>query len=435
MSALKSIFTFIITCLGFAASAQNAIGYENISIAQGLSQGMVFATLQDQEGFIWVATKNGLNRYDGYSFKVFTNDPYNSNSLSSNTVTALFEDSKGRIWAGTENAGLNIYDKKSTQFYRIANRADDASSLSGNRIRNSIVETNDGKILVPAEDAGFNVVTIPVNFFEKKIKPVIIRLSLPGNEPVYGIGKDNTGTIWISSYTNKVYRFDPGNNTFVLFSNHQFYNNGYETEDGGLWINNNFFLWDGANAIPLFDSVKIKAGNLLLRSKPEPWIDFHEELFHYDISSCEPGKPIQWNYGPHLTRDSKVLFPFLIDRSGLLWVGTKGYGLRKYNIASRRFKPQAPARALLKGRPKDHYSLKFVRVEPYVIPKRSLTGDNRERVDTRVLQVIYAIDSPDSRLYVGQQLDVFIDTSSPPTEPSSEPTSPKPSLAPVAEVP
>ena len=310
MSALKSILIFVIACLGLTASAQNATGYESISIAQGLSQGMVFATLQDKEGFIWVATKNGLNRYDGYGFKVFTNDPYNSNSLSSNTVTALFEDSRGLIWAGTQNAGLNVYDKKSEQFYRVINSANDASSLSGNRIRNSIVETNDGKILVPAEDAGFNVITVPANFFENKTAPVIVRLSLPGNEQVYGIGKDKTGTVWISSYTNKVYRFDPENNTFVLFSNDRFYNNGYATEDGGLWINNNFFLWDGANVVPLFDTAKIKAGNLLLKSKNEPWIDFHEELFYYNISKWEPGKPIQWDYDLHLAKDSKVLFPF-----------------------------------------------------------------------------------------------------------------------------
>ena len=108
--------------------------------------------------------------------------------------------------------------------------------------------------------------------------------------------KTITGTVWISSYTNKVYRFDPVNNTFDLFNNYRFYNNGYATEDGGLWINNNFFLWDGTNVVPLFDTAKIKAGNLLMKSKNEPWIDFHEELFYYDISKWEPGKPIQWDY-------------------------------------------------------------------------------------------------------------------------------------------
>jgi HlyD family secretion protein len=76
-----------------------------------------------------------------------------------------------------------------------------------------------------------------------------------------------------------------------------------------------------------------------------------------------------------------------------------------------RFIPDAPARATLKGQSADFFPLKFVRIEPYVVPKKSLTGDNTERVDTRVLQVIYAIDATGKRLFVGQQLDVFIDAS------------------------
>jgi HlyD family secretion protein len=74
-----------------------------------------------------------------------------------------------------------------------------------------------------------------------------------------------------------------------------------------------------------------------------------------------------------------------------------------------RFKPGAPARAALRGDPHQEFPLTFVRVEPYVIPKKSLTGDNTERVDTRVLQVIYAVGASDRPIYVGQQLDVFID--------------------------
>jgi HlyD family secretion protein len=74
-----------------------------------------------------------------------------------------------------------------------------------------------------------------------------------------------------------------------------------------------------------------------------------------------------------------------------------------------RFVPNSTARATLKGQPEVSFPLSFVRIEPYVVPKKSLTGDNTERVDTRVLQVIYAIDRGDRRLFVGQQLDVFID--------------------------
>jgi hypothetical protein len=78
-----------------------------------------------------------------------------------------------------------------------------------------------------------------------------------------------------------------------------------------------------------------------------------------------------------------------------------------------RFVTDAPARATLKGQPDEWFPLKFVRVEPYVIPKKSLTGDNTERVDVRVLQVIYAIDTKGKRLFVGQQLDVFVDATPP----------------------
>ncbi len=68
---------------------------------------------------------------------------------------------------------------------------------------------------------------------------------------------------------------------------------------------------------------------------------------------------------------------------------------------------------MLRGDTRQEYPLTFVRVEPYVIPKKSLTGDNTERVDTRVLQVIYAIESGRDRVYVGQQVDVFIQSATP----------------------
>ncbi len=79
------------------------------------------------------------------------------------------------------------------------------------------------------------------------------------------------------------------------------------------------------------------------------------------------------------------------------------------------YRPGVRAVATLKGRPSVRFELEYVKVEPYVIPKRSLTGDNAERVDTRVLQAIYAL--PDARpvpLYVGQQMDVYFEATPPP---------------------
>ncbi|MFM7561577.1 MAG: HlyD family efflux transporter periplasmic adaptor subunit, partial [Planctomycetota bacterium] len=73
-----------------------------------------------------------------------------------------------------------------------------------------------------------------------------------------------------------------------------------------------------------------------------------------------------------------------------------------------RFLQGAPATAMVRGDLQHSIDLDFVRVEPFVIPKQSLTGQNTERVDTRVLQVIYAIRNVDRSIFVGQQVDVFI---------------------------
>ena len=74
-----------------------------------------------------------------------------------------------------------------------------------------------------------------------------------------------------------------------------------------------------------------------------------------------------------------------------------------------RFTRTASARAVVRGQPRLEYPLRFVRVEPFVVPKKSLTGDTTERVDTRVLQVIYAVEGEPKSLYVGQQMDVFVE--------------------------
>ncbi|MGQ9896390.1 MAG: HlyD family secretion protein [Acidobacteriota bacterium] len=78
-------------------------------------------------------------------------------------------------------------------------------------------------------------------------------------------------------------------------------------------------------------------------------------------------------------------------------------------INAARVKPNLKATASLKGDATKRVDLEFVRIDPYILPKRSLTGDNAERVDVRVLQVIYRFKPPAFPVYVGQQMDVFID--------------------------
>ena len=339
LTTLGAILFFLAFFGGNQAFAQKASAFQSISTDQGLSQGMIFDLLQDKEGFIWVATKNGLNRYDGYSFKVFSNDPYNPQTLSSNTIVKLFEDSKGRIWVATEDAGLNIYDKKSGKFYRITHRLSNATSLSGNSIR-LIEELPDGRILVAVAGAGLNVIQLPVDYFEKGTTPVITRLTLPGNTDVYGIGKEQNNTMWIGGMDGTVYRFEPSKNSFVKLANGQLLNNGNLTNDSTIFINTNLLLFNGKNIIPLFDERKYAAGNIIFRPREKLWENHHREIYFYDVSKWEKGQPVKWDLQFHT--DKRILYPFMIDRSGMLWSGSMGYGLRKYNTSFNKFKAQVP---------------------------------------------------------------------------------------------
>jgi signal transduction histidine kinase/DNA-binding response OmpR family regulator/ligand-binding sensor domain-containing protein len=338
-TVLKTILVLSILISGWRVSAQKTADYETISTAQGLSQGMVFDLLQDQEGFIWAATKNGLNRYDGYGFKVFSNDPYNAHSLSSNTIVKLFEDSKGRLWAGTEDAGLNVYDKKSGKFHRIVHLASDPGSLSGDAIR-SIEELSDGRILVAADGAGLNVLQLSNTFFEKDAAPIITRLTLPGDAQVYGMGKDNIGRIWIGGMDGTVYQYDPLRNSFVKLNGGQFLNNGYLTKDSSILINNNLFLSDGKDIYPLFDIKKTPAGNIIFRPREKLWENHHRELHFYDVSKWDASKMVKWNV--HLPERIRIVYPFITDRSGMIWSGSVGYGLRKYLSTGNKFQAQLP---------------------------------------------------------------------------------------------
>ena len=126
-------------------------GWQEITISEGLSQGMIYDIKQDHNGFIWAATKDGLNRYDGYNFTVFTHDSHNKYSLSSNACSALLVDRKGRLWVGTLNQGLNLYESRTQRFYHI-DMSHPASPDAGNyeTVRAFILET-----AAPSFDASF----------------------------------------------------------------------------------------------------------------------------------------------------------------------------------------------------------------------------------------------------------------------------------------
>src|SRR5512135_3509324 len=83
--------------------------FEHLTIEDGLSQNAGLAIFQDRKGYLWIGTQDGLNRYDGYNFKVYKHDPDNPKSISYNSILSIAEDRDGYLWIGTWGGGLNRF--------------------------------------------------------------------------------------------------------------------------------------------------------------------------------------------------------------------------------------------------------------------------------------------------------------------------------------
>jgi hypothetical protein len=109
--------------------------FNHLTTADGLpTNEMRSKVVRDRQGFYWVGTANGLVRYDGYTFRVYRNNPVDSFSLSSNAINALLCDTKGRLWIGTWETGLSLYDPLLVRFHNFIPRPSDSEWLSGKAV-------------------------------------------------------------------------------------------------------------------------------------------------------------------------------------------------------------------------------------------------------------------------------------------------------------
>src|ERR1700758_736459 len=108
--------------------------FTHLTANDGLSQGYVTAILQDRRGFMWFATRDGLNRYDGNTFVVYKNNPNDPTSLSSNFIQALMEDDHGDLWIATLTGGINRFDPTTEHFTRYRHDRSNSNSISGDSV-------------------------------------------------------------------------------------------------------------------------------------------------------------------------------------------------------------------------------------------------------------------------------------------------------------
>ena len=209
--------------------------FEVVSIDQGLSQHDVSSIVQDKFGFIWIATYNGLNRYDGYKIKTFRYNSANPRSVSDNRILRLFRDSKDRLWVATDGGGLNLYDYEKEDFtnYSVSHdpvgnnvysiyqdQKDDlwlgtAAGLYKANIQDNQVKINKVNIVGPRPynirtvtmDARGNIYlgTLGSVFRLEKSEHETYRSEVIINAQSHCIIKEKEGNMWIGTSTNLIF--------------------------------------------------------------------------------------------------------------------------------------------------------------------------------------------------------------------------------------
>lgn len=182
---LISIFVCGIPVIG---SENRDIIFRNISIEDGLSQATVESILQDSRGYMWFATNDGLNRYNGYNYKVYRKEKKSSKGLSNNYVAKLLEDKYGYIWVATYG-GLNKIDVENDTITQYLH-GEDIGNLSSNSV-NDMVITKDGRLLIST----YNGIDI-YNEEEDKFEPFTDVEENLKNKVVLSIMEDREGYIW-----------------------------------------------------------------------------------------------------------------------------------------------------------------------------------------------------------------------------------------------
>ncbi len=300
-------FLFLFSFLFFSpAKAQlTDVNFDHILSDKGLSQNTIHCIIQDSKGFMWFATEDGLDKYDGYNFTIYKNNPLDKNSISDNFIWTIYEDKSGTIWVGTNSGGLCRFNRNTEEFTKYKHDRNNPNSLSNNNVR-TIFEDSKGVLWIGTEGGGLN------KFDREKGKFIHFKHN-PNNQNslsnnvVLSIFEDSKGTLWVGG-DGGINKFERNNQKFVSYqynpNNQLSLSNNvvfsiYEDHENNFWIGT-------SNGFNLFDR---------------------------NTGTC---KRFFSNTDILSNLDNNRINSILEDKNGTLWVATGG-GLYEFNRKRKRF--------------------------------------------------------------------------------------------------
>ncbi len=364
----KTFAVFLLLFFACRLTAQTTASVTMLTVNDGLSQGMIFDIIQSRDGFIWIATKDGLNRYDGSRFKIFSPDPFDPFAIANSEVRSIFEDSRGWIWVAFQ-AELDIFDPSSGRFYHVLH--DGGKNFNGNGPWMMTIEESPDEDIWVANQGALWKIKVPNDLLalaaQKGISTIYPSCKMTP-KPTGGpcIFKNNN---LLTATEEGLFRLDPATGEISL----ELLTSGWKI--GGLSVDIQ------GNIVGRADNTGTGKSQLILINRsgiqPLPIQSLENFALGQDESLwvvLNDGHIQKWKRSSMLNggtpeleirADSVIGKPggiattkFLLDKSGVAWLGTKGYGLLKINQKVTNFKNyDRDARRYLEGPDGGIYSL------------------------------------------------------------------------------
>lgn len=330
----------------YYATAQQNLSFRKYQEEDGLSNGFVTSIYQDKRGFLWLATANGLNRFDGYNFHIFNFDQNDSTSLSHQTIWAIGEDTENKLWFGTME-GLNQFDPSTQSFTRFLHDRSNLTSLSSNHIE-SIACDKYGDIWV-GTDKGINRKKRGSKTFQRFwYIPDSLRA-------VKSIIQTQDSNLWVGS-KDTLFQFDYRREQFLPYplpsSVDQDANEirlVYEDEQGYLWVgtqSNGAFRFDPRLQLFTEHLVNIPNNpNSLSHNRVSAFAELNRKLwigtYGGGLNVWDPASREMTRYVPDPLKpaavNSETIRAILKDNTGNLWLGTFYDGLYQFKATQDQF--------------------------------------------------------------------------------------------------
>lgn len=353
---IQKILTAILVCLFFLYPRTVLGNFKHINLTDGLSQSQIFTIAQDRTGYMWFGTLDGLNKFNGYDFKIFKRQPGLSNTLTDNNILSLCPGDGDILWIGTDGGGLVKFNTITESFTHYKHDPQKPNTMSNNFIR-IVYRDPEGILWIGANDNILNRMdprTNTITHFPLDI-PSRRHPARDKDTNITSICRETVGLLWIGT-NHGLWSFNTATEDFTRFSNVP-ENNDILTDNRitSLLYDSNQVLWVGTlNGLNRklkdanrFQQIVLPAsqrpgGNIIdIRvifedSNKRIWFGtYGNGLFRYDPRKQEYEHFLQDPADPRSISDNYIISIFE-DRSGVIWIGTDNLGL---NIVRNSLKP------------------------------------------------------------------------------------------------